>query len=52
MSAKRIIEQRPPEPTGDAEADIRAQAEWSEYLRDELNGILREIYRRIREDET
>lgn len=45
----RIIEQRPPEPTGNAAEDAREALEYEEYAREATNAILREIYRELKE---
>lgn len=45
----RIIETRPPEPTGDAAADAREALAYMEYARDALNGILRELYKELKD---
>ncbi len=43
------IEKRPPAPTGDPAADVRAQAEYLDYLREQMNFILTLIERRFNE---
>jgi len=41
----RKIDRRPPAPTGNAAADLGALQNYLEYLRDELNFILTQIYK-------
>lgn len=45
----RIIETRPPEPTGNAAEDAREALEYEEYAREAINGILRDIYKELKE---
>lgn len=45
----RIIETRPPEPTGNAAEDAREALEYEEYAREAINGILRDIYKDLKE---
>ena len=45
----RIIETRPPEPTENAAEDAREALEYMEYAREAINGILREVYKELKE---
>ena len=44
--ANRIIDKQPPKPTGNPEKDAKAALEYMAYLREQMNYILTQIYKK------